>query len=259
MAAPVFIADTCIGGLSVLKSLWGAGMAGDAIFMADYLVNPLGTKGEVEIADVVQRWTGFAERHADTLVIACNTLSIRHHQLRRDVKPESGLQQIVSMVDCFEAMVQAEADRLAGRSVLVIGTEFTASQDVYPRLLKAGAPCVSVKTFGATELERRIARLMPLEDDNGSVFEGDLRCAIEGVDFAVLACTCFPMVGSRLENLFPGVTFLDPGRYCAGLLKHRNAVRGRKVRLEVTGNVVARPRVEKFARVYLGLDADITC
>ena len=256
-SAPIFIADTCICGLSVLKSLWGAGMASDAVFLADYAVNPLGTKSNDEITNAVRRWTKFAKRHADTLVIACNTLSIRHYELPQNGAPDTGLRQVVSMVDCFEAMVRAEADRLEGSKVLVIGTEFTAGQDVYPQLLKASAPGARVSTFGATQLERRIARMLPLEDSTGSVYDGELQAAIEGVDFAILACTCFPMVSSRLQTLFPHVTFLDHGRYCAGLLRSTVKTGRKRLRLEVTGEVVERARVEKFARVYLGPDAEI--
>ena len=80
---PVFIADSCIGGLSVVSSLWNAGDAGNAIFLADYAINPLGVKSDPEIADVVERWLRSAENHSDTLVMACNTLSVQHRRLQR--------------------------------------------------------------------------------------------------------------------------------------------------------------------------------
>ena len=67
---PVFIADTCIGGLSVVKSMWGSGYAGDAIFMADYEINPLGVKSDSAIADVVNKWLRLAAENSETLVIA---------------------------------------------------------------------------------------------------------------------------------------------------------------------------------------------
>ncbi len=99
---PVFIADTCIGGLSVLKSLWESGCAGDALFMADYEVNPLGVKSDAAIADAVNKWFSLAKEQADTLILACNTLSIRYHQLPASRVASSGLQQIVSMKeDCL--------------------------------------------------------------------------------------------------------------------------------------------------------------
>jgi glutamate racemase len=258
MDKPVFIADTCICGLSVVRSLWEAGVAGNAMFMADYAVNPLGIKSDSEIAGVVERWFGLARRHSDTLVMACNTLSVRHHQLKQASAGFAGPERAVSMVDCLEAMAKAEAVRLAGRDVLVLGTEYTASHDVYPGVLGAAVPGTRVSTFGATDLERRIARFQALETDGDSVFDGELRSAIENTEVAILACTCFPLVRDRFEALFPGVVFLDPGRYCAGLLGQEKDMGARKLHLKVSGDVVSKSDVMKFARSYLGRDTEIS-
>ena len=249
--SPVFIADSCIGGLSVVKSLWNSGSAGNAVFLADYAINPLGLKSDSDIADVVDRWLTLAEEHAETLIIACNTLSIRYHQLLRSEVPLSGLKRIVSMVDCFEAMVKIEADRLAGRKVLVVGTEFTASQALYPDILNAALPGVRIDTVAATELERKVARFEPWDSEGNSVLTNDLRQAIENTDIAVLACTCFPMVTTELESLFPAVIFLDPGAYCSGFLKEGDSAQDRKLHITVTGEVVATTRVIEFAESYL--------
>jgi len=147
---PVLIADTCIGGLSVVKSMWNSGSASAAVFLADYAINPLGTKGDAAIGDVVGRWLKLGAKHTGTLVIACNTLSIRYHQLLRSDVLTSGRNQIVSMVDCFEAMVSIEADRLKDRKILVVGTEFTANQSLYSDILKAAVPGARVDTIAAT-------------------------------------------------------------------------------------------------------------
>jgi glutamate racemase len=258
-SAPVFVADTCICGLSVVKSLWDAGMAGNAVFMADYAVNPLGVKSDSEITAVVERWFGMAQRHSDTLVMACNTLSVHYRQLEQTSAEFTGLERAVSMVDCLEALARAEAGRLANRRVLVIGTEYTASQGVYPHVLGAGVPGVRVSTFGATDLERKIARFQPLENERYSAFDGELRAAIENADVAILACTCFPMVIDRFEALFPGVLFLDPGDYCSDLLGREKDSGARKLHLQVSGEVVSNSDVLKFARSYLGHDAEIAC
>ena len=66
---PVFITDACIGGLSAVKSMWGYGHAANALFMADYDVNPLGVKDESAIAEMVSKWFSMAAEHADTVVI----------------------------------------------------------------------------------------------------------------------------------------------------------------------------------------------
>jgi glutamate racemase len=244
---PIFIADSCIGGLSVVRSMWNAGIAGDAIFMADYAINPLGLKSDSAIADVVDRWLRLAGEHSDTLVIACNTLSIRYHQLLRSIVPLSGLKQIVSMVDCFEAMVNTEVDCLANRKVLIIGTAFTASQALYPDVLSAALPGIGINTIAATDLERKIARLEPREDLGNSVLTSDLGRAIQNTDIALLACTCFPLVKAELESLFPEVIFLDPGAYCSGILKESAITQDRKLYLKVTGNVVSTSVITEFA------------
>jgi glutamate racemase len=253
----VCIADTCIGGLSVVRSLRAASRVPRAHFMADYAINPLGVKSDSEIAGVVNRWLGWAQKHSDTLVIACNTLSIRYHQLREANVALASLDNVVSMVDCFAAMVHAEAERLANRRVLVIGTEFTAGQDVYPRLLESTLPGVRVSTAPATMLERRIARFQTWDEDDGVVIDARLRNAIGNTDVAVLACTCFPMVEDRLQSMFPGVTFLDPGAYCAGLLPKRTAGSHDELLIRVTGEVVDKARVVEFARSYLDEAANI--
>lgn len=249
---PVFIADTCIGGLSVLKSMWSSGHASNACFMADYEVNPLGVKSDAAIADTVNRWLGLAKEQSDTLIIACNTLSIRYRQLPSSAIMSSGLKQIVSMADCFEAMIRIEAEKLANRKVLIIGTAFTASQSLYPDMLKTALPGIQVSTVAATELERRIARFLPWDSDGDSVFTFELQQAIEDSDIAVLACTCFPMAKVELKARFPGVQFIDPGTYCPGLLDEDSSGEERKLTLKIKGDVVSRTLVSEFAESYLG-------
>lgn len=250
----IFIADTCIGGLSVVKSMWSLGHASNALFMADYEVNPLGVKDESAIADAANKWFSLARGHSETLVIACNTLSIRYRQLPASRITSSGLKQIVSMVDCFEAMINIEADQLANSKVLIIGTAFTAGQSLYPDMLDTALSGVEVNTVAATELERRIARFLPWDSDGNTVFTSELRQAIENTDIAILACTCFPIVKARLESRFPGVVFIDPGAYCAGLLNEHSTTQDRKLSVIVKGVVVSAARVTEFAKSYLGSD-----
>jgi len=248
---PVFIADTCIGGLSVVKSMWDSGHASNAVFMADYEVNPLGVKDESAIADAVNKWFGIAKEHSDTLLIACNTLSVRYQQLPSSMVTSSGLKKIVSMADCFEAMIKIEANQLANKKILIIGTAFTASQSVYPGMLETAVPGVRVSTVAATELERRIARFLPWDGKDDSVFTCELRQAIENSDIAALACTCFPMARAELELQFPDVIFMDPGAYCPGLLDEDATSQQRKLSVMVKGDIVSRARVSEFARSYL--------
>lgn len=251
---PVFIADSCIGGLSVVKSLWNSTGIHDAVFLADYAVNPLGVKSESAIANVAAKWLAMAEKQADTLIFACNTLSIRYHQMSSANGFVAGVRNIISMVDCFKAMVSEEQQRLANQRVLIIGTTFTASQPIYADILQNFLTNVHVSTVAATELERAIARFQPWNCEQDTVITQNLRQALENTDIAVLACTCFPMARADLESLFPSVQFLDPGEYSHSLLSNGSNGAQKRLSLSVTGDVVSADSVTEFAKSYLGGD-----
>lgn len=253
--SPVCVIDTCIGGLSVVKSLWKANVASDVIFVADYAVNPLGTKSETEIADVVNRWIGFAEEYSEMLFVACNTLSIRYRQLIESGALSSIQQHVVSMVDCVDAMCTREADRLAGRRVLILGTEYTASQPMYPQLLACAAPGAQVDTAGATDLERGIARFDSRSMNGKFVLTCGLRHALDQADVVVLGCTCFPMVRDELVARYPAAEFLDPAAFAPTVIPATTIEGRRTLRLRVTGDVVSTKKVESLARRYLGCDS----
>ena len=250
-AKPIFMADSCVGGLSVLKSLWDAGASYDVVFLADYAVNPLGVKSDELIREVVFKWLRNAAEVSDTLVIGCNTLSIRYNQLLQKAPFDAGPARVISMVDCFKAMVAEESSRLSQKRVVIIGTAFTARQSTYTEILEAGCEGVQVKTIPATELERSIARMLPWSAEDDSVITEPLRAALAEADFAVLACTCFPMAQTELERLFPKVVFLDPGSYCAALLAGGDSAQHRSLDLKVSGDVVAEEVVHDFAKRYL--------
>ena len=235
-----------------MKSIWDCGHTDDVVFLADYEVNPLGVKNDAAIAAVVDKWIALAAEHSETLIVGCNTLSIRYHQLLRCSLSDSGLTHIVSMVDCFKAMVEAEADRLADAKVLIIGTKFTASQPLYPAILKASVPGVQVESIGATMLERQIARFEPREKGENSILADGFGAALEKTQIAILACTCFPMVKDELESMYPDVIFLDPGAYCPEFLRQNAAGPKQEIAIKVTGDIVTTTRVNEFATAYLG-------
>jgi hypothetical protein len=58
-------------------------------------------KSDSEIAQVAENWLRLAGDCSDTLVMACNTLSIRYHQLVQSGLRFAGPDNVVSMVDCF--------------------------------------------------------------------------------------------------------------------------------------------------------------
>lgn len=242
----------------MLKSLWRSGIASDVVFLADYASNPLGVKTNEDIAEVVERWLTQAAEVSDTLFIACNTLSIRYHQLYGSEGRLGRLTRVVSMADCFAAMAEQEAERIAKKNVLIIGTEFTAGQSLYSDIVARVCPGTTVSTVAATELERKIARFGAWEGGTDPTLTGELRRAIEGAQIAILACTCFPMVRKDLEAVFPHVSFLDPGAYGAGLMPKQAVTKDNTLRVKVTGQAVSSARVAEFAESYLGVSTCCT-
>ena len=87
----------------------------------------------------------------------------------------------------------------------------------------------------------------------------EFRLALQDTDVAILACTCFPLVMSRLESLFPDVAFLDPGAYCADALPQHTALHDRRLRIKVTGDVVPATRAMDFAESQFGKGAIECC
>ena len=62
------------------------------------------------------------------------------------------------------------------------------------------------------------------------------------------------MVKAELESMFPAVFFLDPGAYCADILKQGVAAQKRKLSVRVSGDVVSKQRAVEFAESYLEYD-----
>lgn len=234
--------------------MWQGQVAEHAIFLADYAINPLGVKSDVAIAEVVASWLKRAACASDTLVIACNTLSIRYQQLREAGPLGNPGLNVVSMVDCFEAMVRSEVDRLENRKILIVATEFTSRQPLYAQIVERVVPGACVDTMAATELERKIARFEGWNGAGDPALTGELRSAIGASDVTILACTCFPMVRADLEFLFPDVVFLDPGAYCSELITDHRGTRQKQLSLEVTGDEVPAAKVISFARSYLNMN-----
>ena len=108
----VVFCDTCIGGSSVAAKLArpGAGLRG--FYLADYAVNPLGTRTDGEVRTALNRWTDIAAERSSTLVVACNTASVRLED-SPDVRRRAealGL-RLHSMVDLLDAVTPAGAER----------------------------------------------------------------------------------------------------------------------------------------------------
>lgn len=205
----VAFCDTCIGGSTVAANLAAHVSGLSAFFLADYTVNPLGTKDGGDIRAALERWANIAAERAPVMIVACNTASaeLEASPATREHVHQLGL-EVYSMVDLLDRLL----DRVDVRSmrVCLMGTEYTVNRPVYAeRIERAGAS--EVVRLGATRTESAVANLQHTIETGRAIIREEIGERIRDIDAVVLACTCFPLVGDLITELNPDARQLDPG------------------------------------------------
>jgi glutamate racemase len=231
LAAPtILVFDSGLGGLTVFRELARARPDARYVYVADDAVFPY---GGIEEGRLIERVVALMERcigeHApDLIVIACNTAStIALAELRRRFS--------VPFVGTVPAIKPACAASTT-RHVSVLGTEATVKREYTRALIREFSAGCAVKLVGSARLagfaERELAG-DPAKDDS-------LRREIEPcfvdkdgarTDTVVLACTHYPLLLERLEQLAPWpVRWVDPApaiaRRVLALVGPASAARG---------------------------------
>jgi len=240
--------DTCIGGSTVLSALARSRTGLRAHFLADYAVNPLGTKNRAGITSALVRWLDRCEGRADTLVVACNTASVRLRDCPGVVREAAGRGiKVFSMVDLLDRALAARAADIRGRTVCLMGTEFTVGRPLYTeRLPAAGAG--AVVPLPATRTERRVAHLDFRSDEGRADIRNEVAGTVSGSDTVVLACTCFPLVTDILREVNEDLRFIDPAPEIRSIPGLEGGPGPNRLEVAVSGRVVDPERVHAEAQ-----------
>jgi glutamate racemase len=251
----VVFCDTCIGGSTVAANLArpDAGLRG--FFLADYAVNPLGTRADDGVRAALNRWIDIAASRSSLMIVACNTASVRLED-SPDVRhraDEPGL-RLHSMVDLLDALLAHNGGALRGRRVCVMGTEYTVSRSLYrDRLLAAGAS--EVIALGATRTERAIAHLQHATDEGRRIIHEEIHGTLADVDAVLLACTCFPLIGDQVAAVNADILQLDPGGEIRGVVPNVQRGGPNRLTLAFTGGSMSRDQLaEQAPRLFRGWD-----
>lgn len=241
----VAFCDTCIGGSTVAAELGRPDRGLRAFFLADYAVNPLGTKSSGEVRAALERWVDIAAERAPVMLVACNTASVLFEaskDLRR--RAEQRDLDVISMIDLLDSLLQK--DDVRGTRVCLMGTEFTVDRPAYAeRLERAGA--AEVVRLAATRTERAVARLEHATAEGRATVRREIAKPVAAVDSVVLACTCFPLVGDLIAEINPRALRLDPG-YEIRSATHWPGRGGRnRLTLAFTGDAVSAERLAAHA------------
>jgi glutamate racemase len=206
----ILVFDSGLGGLTVFREVVKARPDARYVYVADDAFFPYGGHGEAELVARVGALMGelIATHRPDLIVIACNTASTL-------VLPHLRARFSVPFVGTVPAIKPACA-RSVSKRVTVLGTQATVSREYTRALIRDFANGSDVALIGSAQLagyaeaelhgaavaDALIAReLAPCFVDEGG----------RRTDTVVLACTHYPLLLDRLEQLAPWpVAFIDP-------------------------------------------------
>jgi len=208
-APTILVFDSGLGGLTVYREIAKARPDARYIYVADDACFPYGRHGEAELVErVCALMAELITTHRPTIVvIACNTASTLVLAQLRGRFP-------VPFVGTVPAIKPACASSRSKR-VSVLGTQATVNREYTRALIRDFANGSEVTLVGSADLAQFAEAEL-----NGSPVADDLirdeiaPCFRDGerrTDTVVLACTHYPLLLARLEQLAPWpVAFVDP-------------------------------------------------
>ncbi|MGE3643751.1 MAG: glutamate racemase [Beijerinckiaceae bacterium] len=236
----ILVFDSGLGGLTVYRELAKLAPDTPTVYLADDAAFPYGALDEAAVTERVMAVmaAAFAVHMPDAAIVACNTASTSVLPHLRAQWPE------IAFVGTVPA-VKPAAEQSQSRMITVLGTSGTVRRDYTHGLIRDHAGHCDVKLVGSENLAALAeahAHGQAVTDDALIAELAPCFAEIEGrrTDHIVLACTHYPLLLSRFEELagervgWP-VTFVDPAaaiaRQAVRVLEQRPA-RRETVRLE---------------------------
>ena len=209
----ILVFDSGLGGLTVLREVVRARPDAHFLYVADDAFFPYGHHSEDEIIARVVPLIGelISEHRPDLVVIACNTASTL-------VMPHLRERYALPFVGTVPAIKPACAASTTKR-VSVLGTRGTVQREYTKSLIRDFAQGCEVTLIGSADL----ASLAEAALSGGVVSDAEISAELkpcfvgagehtsQRTDTIVLACTHFPLLLDRLNQLAPWpVDWIDP-------------------------------------------------
>jgi glutamate racemase len=236
----LLVFDSGIGGLSVAREIRRALPAVEMIYVADDAGFPYGEWADADLTKrVVARIAGLIEQfEPDGVVMACNTASTL-------VLPPLRARFDVPFVGTVPAIKPA-AERTRSGLISVLATPGTMQRDYTRGLIDNFAGDCAVRLVGSANLAPLAEAFMRGEPVDDGAILAEIRPAFverdgRRTDIIVLACTHYPFLKDRFEDLAPWpVAWLDPApaiaRRVVSVLGGRSMGRGGGLALLTSGN-----------------------
>jgi glutamate racemase len=215
----ILVFDSGLGGLTVYREIAALRTDANFVYLADDAAFPYGAMPEPAlIARLIMLLDeAIAVHQPDLVVIACNTASTI-------ALPELRKKFTVPFVGTVPAIKPA-CTASQTRRVAVLGTEATVKREYTRALIRDHGQGCDVDLVGAKQLaayaeaelrgepvsdEALLAEIAPCFRDDGN-----------RTDTVVLACTHYPLLIARLEQIAPWpVNFIDPAPAIARRVAH---------------------------------------
>lgn len=205
----ILVADSCAGGIAVLKHLVTYFPKATFTFLADGQKNPFGIKSKKEIIDIIEDWLKYATiNNFDLLVVACNTASISISDEISRLEEKYNI-SIITMIDSLLNACEANSYLINNKNVILFGTKFTVTSEVYINIIEK-YNFKNIYRLSGTESEKMVAQgLFEDEVQQKKVYEEIGLFENCNIDTIILACTCFEFVKYIIEKKYKNIQFIN--------------------------------------------------
>lgn len=204
MKLTIGVRDSGVGGLTVARELKKRLPAARLLYFADTAHVPYGDKSVEQIRHYALSISDFLlHQGADALVFACNTTSAHALEPARKKFAPTPIFGVIEP----GARVAAQV----GRKIGVLATQATVNSGVYTRVLNGFNPEIQ-------SCEIACSAFVPLvESQRTQSIEAREACRHYlaplqrfGADAVILGCTHYPLLLPLLQEIAPGLHFVDP-------------------------------------------------
>ncbi len=202
---PIGIFDSGVGGLTVLRELYRQLPSESAIYFGDTARLPYGQRSRDEIltfAREILHWLG--ARGVKMVLVACNTSSAL------------ALEEIRGEFDIpILGLILPGARAASGRKRIgAIATPATVSSHAYRNAILEATPDARVWEVGCPQF----VPLIEADCRDDARLYSAARTYLEPlrtrkVEAVIYGCTHYPLIAPILQEILPGVDFIDPARY----------------------------------------------
>lgn len=198
--ATIAVFDSGIGGLTILAALVKKLPAARYVYFGDTVNAPYGPRSAEEIFSLsLAAIDKLLKFKPDGIVIACNTVTSTSIAKLREKYPS------VTFIG-VEPAIKPAVIVTEKKKVIVAATQATLNSESYQQLKTAVAQGIDVIDLPKPNW----VSMIEANDLNNATLAADVQMiAASGADTLVLACTHFPFLKPKLQELLPGMMIID--------------------------------------------------